>query len=367
MRAWAVPGWAGALARVSLALWFGLTLAFASPFGGVPVAQGADESLLAEIVVFDGAAGVAASYSLTSAPFDLIPVEFPDIQPDTTCFVFLSNEPVATPCGDVVPATDICALFNLQAAELTGALVPTPCSEMDRDDPCVVVAQVIIPPTDIGFGQVVLPCHLLGLGGDGGDDDSDGEDEGGEDSKFDEGFGGEEAAACTNGTVRCELYGDGADDDGDEVGSDERLECWDAAGLHIAWADRTGGGALFGRCQVPDATATTAHPLLALRRFSVQPPVPSAPLGIQQVAAVDLQLKPISTPNFVNLNFNYDPALVRALGIPETGLRMFYYHEGLGAWVEMPATVNLSAHTVTSVNIDISAFADRMTRIGIFG
>ena len=49
------------------------------------------------------------------------------------------------------------------------------------------------------------------------------------------------------------------------------------------------------------------------------------------------------------------------------GVKPLYYAEPLGRWVELPGTVNPAAHTITVSGLDVSAFAQGMTRLALMG
>ena len=89
------------------------------------------------------------------------------------------------------------------------------------------------------------------------------------------------------------------------------------------------------------------------------------PTGLQAVFAALIQLQPLSTPNEVTLTLTYNDAELG--GLAESGLRVFYYAHALGVWVEVPAVIDPLANTATVPHLDVSAFIQQPTAIGIFG
>ncbi len=85
---------------------------------------------------------------------------------------------------------------------------------------------------------------------------------------------------------------------------------------------------------------------------------------LRQVYGVWVQIQPIRTPNRVNLSIRYGE--LELFGAPESNLRLFYYHDDLLSWVEMPSFVDIEHDTILAMNVDVSAFADRLHRLGLF-
>ena len=56
-----------------------------------------------------------------------------------------------------------------------------------------------------------------------------------------------------------------------------------------------------------------------------------------------------------------------AQGTPGGALRLFYWAQPLGRWVEIPASTDTGAHTVTSHNVDVSAFVNQLTPFALMG
>ncbi len=115
------------------------------------------------------------------------------------------------------------------------------------------------------------------------------------------------------------------------------------------------------------AQGEQSAPLFGLLKLgaSSAPPAQQTPVGLQQVMSTQVQIQPLGTPNYVNMTLYYTNAQLGAL--PETNLRMFYFDTGLGAWVELPATVDPLTNSVTVYNVDVSAFADTLHYVGVFG
>jgi hypothetical protein len=89
------------------------------------------------------------------------------------------------------------------------------------------------------------------------------------------------------------------------------------------------------------------------------------PTGLRQLSGAQLQLQPLSTPNVVSLTlYYYDDQLGST---DEASLRAFYWSDELGLWVELPVTLDPLANSVTIHNLDVSAFADGLHHVGVFG
>ena len=78
----------------------------------------------------------------------------------------------------------------------------------------------------------------------------------------------------------------------------------------------------------------------------------------------ELRLLPQNVPNGVNLVLHFTDADLAATG---GTLKPLYYAEPLGRWVELPGTVNPAAHTITVSGLDVSTFAQGMTRLALMG
>ncbi len=183
---------------------------------------------------------------------------------------------------------------------------------------------------------------------------------------------------CPRGQTCDEIGPDSGNDGGDDVGPGDspgcepgepncvvicrgeqtQFVCLAADGSELFTADCAGGQEVVVRCRELGGSAGQA-PLLGLRRLQV-----NVPVGLRQVMAVKLQLQPLETPNFVNLTLHYTDEQVQ--GVAESGLRAFYFHDGLSAWVEMPSVVNPPANSVTMTHVDVSAFADALHDLGLF-
>ena len=48
-------------------------------------------------------------------------------------------------------------------------------------------------------------------------------------------------------------------------------------------------------------------------------------------------------------------------------LRVFYFAAPLGRWVELPVSIDATAHTVTVTNVDVSAFGLMPTALALMG
>ena len=170
------------------------------------------------------------------------------------------------------------------------------------------------------------------------------------------------------------------DDDDDE---DDETETEDANGTVIgvdddkpkkvaclnpdgSWGEveHTGGGDVEATilCD-PPAGALESTPLLGLRKLG-RAAIPTQQ-GLREIVAAEIQLQPLSTTNSVNIALRYTDADVA--GIDETTLRMFYYHQGYDQWVQLPATVDPVANTVTVYNVDVSAFLNTLHRVAVLG
>ena len=118
-----------------------------------------------------------------------------------------------------------------------------------------------------------------------------------------------------------------------------------------------------GTTQFLAGTAEQVEALAAQKRLSGESAIPAAAVT-KQIRAANIQLVPLDVPNNVNVTLRYlDTDLG---GLPESGLRMFYYDAGLGRWVEVPATIDPVGNTVTWSNVNVGAFAPRITRIAVF-
>ncbi len=106
-------------------------------------------------------------------------------------------------------------------------------------------------------------------------------------------------------------------------------------------------------------------PVLGFQRFvaSRRPDAQFVPL--RQVVAADVQIQPLGTPNYVNITMHYSDDQIG--GLQESSLRMFYFDDDLGAWIELPSLVDPLQDTVTVMNVDVSAFANRLHRIAVYG
>jgi hypothetical protein len=127
-------------------------------------------------------------------------------------------------------------------------------------------------------------------------------------------------------------------------------------------ADCEAGKPVVARCPDGRSVDGVAQPVLAFRKMG-SVAVPPAPGGLQQVMATELQLQPLDTPNYVDLILHYSDGQVP---VSEGGLRAFYYHEILTAWVELPVTVDPVGNAVTVQNVDVSAFAAAPRWLGLF-
>ncbi len=117
--------------------------------------------------------------------------------------------------------------------------------------------------------------------------------------------------------------------------------------LTVVWV----GGGSFQLTHDPIDAATTQTPL--------------APAGLRQLRGANIQLLPHGTPNNVNLTLHYSDLDVQ--GLNESQLRLFYFAPELGAWVEVPASVNAEQNFATWVNANVGAFSRRLTRFALFG
>jgi hypothetical protein len=94
-------------------------------------------------------------------------------------------------------------------------------------------------------------------------------------------------------------------------------------------------------------------------------PGPRVPPWLHEIREANLKLVPVSTPNSVNIVMHYTQEDIASAGVNEAGLRMAYYNPVMVRWVELPVTVDTVNNTVTTANVDVSAFGSWLTQVGI--
>ena len=82
------------------------------------------------------------------------------------------------------------------------------------------------------------------------------------------------------------------------------------------------------------------------------------------VTAELIHIQPLGTPNYVNLNLYYTDEMLD--GTPDWMLRLFYYHEGLHRWIEVPKNHNSEEQFVWTDNVDVSALANELHWVALF-
>jgi hypothetical protein len=102
-------------------------------------------------------------------------------------------------------------------------------------------------------------------------------------------------------------------------------------------------------------------------------PGPAGPSGLVRVAAANVQLQPTATPNHVTLTLHYTDEQLAALGVSEASLGVYLFvpdsanPQGPGTWVKLPATLDPATNTLTISDVDVSAFANVLHQVAIFG
>gem|GEM_PF-2086504 len=82
---------------------------------------------------------------------------------------------------------------------------------------------------------------------------------------------------------------------------------------------------------------------------------PALPLGWRSIREFNLKLAPIGAPTKATVVIHYSDTDVANAGDPSS-FAVFYYSVPLQRWVQVPATLDANAHTVTVSDIDVSAF-----------
>ena len=174
------------------------------------------------------------------------------------------------------------------------------------------------------------------------------------------GAGGNEAHSDNQGSGAAQ---------GDQGSDPPRVECLDEAGRVVAVVEVVSGEPVEVTCEREVGIGDVQPALLAMLVLGAPDKQPGAPPigttgGLHEVLVTQIQIQPTSTPNYVNLTLHYTDAQVA--GIPESNLRVLYFDDVFGVWVELPAVVSPHTNSITVYNLDVSAFTDRLHRVGIF-
>jgi len=93
-------------------------------------------------------------------------------------------------------------------------------------------------------------------------------------------------------------------------------------------------------------------------------PGPGAPAGQRQIRGANLQMLPDGTPNNVTVVLHYTDSDVQ--GPKEVTLHAMVWNAPNNTWVQVGGALDPGANSVTVTNVDVSLFAPRITRIGLF-
>jgi hypothetical protein len=98
---------------------------------------------------------------------------------------------------------------------------------------------------------------------------------------------------------------------------------------------------------------------------------PGSPSGIttgQSIHAWSLELGPMDVPNDVTLTATYtatDLATLTQQAPKGNVFRLMYWSRSSNTWVELPTTQDLTNHTLTVTNLDLSPFSGGITQLAI--
>ena len=95
-------------------------------------------------------------------------------------------------------------------------------------------------------------------------------------------------------------------------------------------------------------------------------PSPAPPGGLKAIRDFNLKLAPTGVPTNANLVVKYADSDVAGLPGGPAALQLQYWSVPLQRWVGLPSVLDTNAHTLSVINIDVSAFF-KLSRVTLLG